>query len=258
MMERWRRLYWLTSVLYLTVITASPAGSGTAPTPDLSGTWTLNEEQSQDPRAVMREAMQNQHQGMGGGGRRGGRGGGGGGGFPGGGGGGGGRGRRSSDSDDSNSNGSQPSDEGEHKGPDPFKAIHDLKISTAGNQLTVAAVDGTDSKVYFTDGRKVSEDKEGVGTIKTQAQWKDGALEVVTKLPKGRKKTEIYEITHDRKHLYVLTTLEGYGRMPDVTFRRVYDPPAPPPQPTEAAPTAPTTSAAPGLRQDDAVIEEDF
>jgi len=94
--------------------------------------------------------------------------------------------------------------------------------------------------VLYTDGRKASEEKPGVGTVKTQADWKDGALTVVTQSPKGRKKTEIFEMTHDRKRLYVLVTLEGYGKMSGVTFKRVYEPePAPgvaPAQPTEPSP----------------------
>jgi hypothetical protein len=188
---------------------------------------------------------------MGGGGRRGGRSGGGGegGGNPGGtggpGGGGGGH-RRGGGDADSGTPGQDPAEDGEHR--DPFAAAHDVKITVAGPQLTLTNADGTPLSVLYTDGRKQSEEKEGVGTVKTQAQWKDGALEVVTKLPKGKKKTEIYEITHDRKRLYVLTTLEGFGKMPEVTFRRVYDPVVPPP-PAAAPPGS-------GLEEEDEIVED--
>src|SRR5882724_8908866 len=95
----WHRFRWLTSGLYLTMLAAAPVGSGTVTsTPDLSGTWTLNEEQSQALRPATQEgAGRGRQGGGGGGGHRGGRrsgggggGGGAGGGGPGGGGGGGG------------------------------------------------------------------------------------------------------------------------------------------------------------------------
>jgi hypothetical protein len=245
MQGRWRHFRWLTPGLYLTLLAAAPAGSGTsAPPPDLSGSWTLNEELSQDPRAMLREAMANGRAEPGGG-RRGGRGGWGG--RRGGGGGdesGGQRGERSAPDADEG---------GERRGGDFGQGWKELKIAASGPQLTLTSTDGASQQVLYTDGRKVSEEKAGVGTVKTQAQWKDGALEVVTQLPKGRKRTEIYEITHDRKRLYVLTTLEGYGRMPTVTFRRVYEPALPP------AAAQPATTPPPGAgAEDDEEIVEDF
>ena len=237
-----RRFQWLSTGLYFTMLAAGPVGPGiVTPLPDLSGTWTLNEGLSQDPRSVLREAMKT-HPGEsgGGGGRRGGRrGGGGGGGFPAGGG------------DDGGRRGAGTGEEGEERpgGPD-FGGLgglggtaKELHIAGTGAELTFTSADGREQRVLHADGRERSEERPGVGTVKTQAQWKDGALEVVTRGPKGRTKTEIFEMTHDRKKLYVLVTLEGYGRTPAVTFRRVYDP--------EPAPAAPAPSLPPSLPNDD-------
>jgi hypothetical protein len=253
MQGRWHRLRWLsTTGLYLVLLAAGsarPATAATAPapaaTPDLSGTWTLNEELSQDPRTALREAQGKEHQGGGGGRRGGGRRGGG---FPAGGGGG----NAGGDSSDTGNarrspDGAGTEDEG-HAGNDFGLEAKELHLKAEGTQLTLAEADGTIRQVLHTDGRKMSEEKPGVGTVKTQAQWKDGALEVVTQLPKGRTKTEIYEMTHDRKRLYVLVTLEGFGKMPTVTFRRVYDP--------EPAPAAAPAPGAPGasLPSDDDIV----
>lgn len=250
MQGRWHRLRWLsTTGLYLTLLAAgparpataatAPAASATSATPDLSGTWTLNDELSQDPRTALREAQGKAGQG-GGGGHRGGRRGGGGA-FPGGGGGNG-SGGSGDGGDSGNARRGQDGSgtEGEGRAGNDFGLdAKELHLKAEGAQLTLSDADGTVRQVLHTDGRKVSEDKPGVGTVKTQAQWKDGALEVVTQLPKGRTKTEIYEMTHDRKRLYVLVTLEGYGRMPTVTFKRVYDPEPPAAPATTPAPPAP-------------------
>ncbi len=258
MQGRWYRLRWLsTTGLYLTLLAAGPARAATAAAaaaaaPDLSGTWTLNQELSQDPRTALREAQGKAGQGGGGGGHRGGRRGGGG--FPGGGGG-------NGDGGDSGNSrrGPNGTDGEEHASNDFGLDAKELHLKAEGTQLTLLDADGTVRQILHTDGRKVSEDKPGVGTVKTQAQWKDGALEVVTQLPKGRTKTEIYEMTHDRKRLYVLVTLEGYGRMPTVTFKRVYDP-EPPAAPAEAAPPAAPAPPAPppppgaGLPGDDDIV----
>jgi hypothetical protein len=250
---RWHLFRWLSTGLYLILLTAGPAGSGTtAPTPDLSGTWTLNDELSQDPRAALREAQEKNRPAQGGGGRRGGRRGGGGGGVPGGGdpgtqGGQGGRARQGA-ADGSGAESDEHSGGAEGAGGEFGLGARELHIAGTGPQLTLSGADGREERVLYTDGRKVSAEKAGVGTVKTQAQWKDGALEVVTQLPKGRTKTEIFEMTHDRKRLYVLVTLEGYGRMPTVTFKRVYDP-----EPAPAAAPAP----GPAQEDDDYDIVED-
>jgi hypothetical protein len=221
-MERGRhRFRWLSTGLYFTMLAAVPVGPGAAPSPpDLSGTWVLNESLSQDPRGVLREAARKAHaeEGSGGGQRRSGEGG-------------------------TAAEGDEPAG-----GPNLGLGAKELHITGIGTALTLAGADGADQRVLYTDGRKTSEEKNGLGKVKTQAQWKDGALEVVTQGPKGRTKTEIFEMTHDRKKLYVLVTLEGYGKMPTVTFRRVYDP--------EPLPVA---APGPGLPDDDDYdLVEDF
>jgi len=229
----WHRFRWLTSGLYVTLLAAAPVSSGTSTaTPDLSGAWTLNEEQSQALRPATPEGAGRGRQGGGGGHRGGRRSGGGSGGGEGG---------------EPGQAGARPGGEAgsgdEHRGAADFGLPKELRITVSGPQLTLASAEGTESRVLYTDGRKASEEKTGVGTVKTQAEWKDGALTVVTESPKGRKKTEIFEMTHDRKRLYVLVTLEGYGKLSGVTFKRVYEPeppPMPPMPPTPPAPAAVT------------------
>jgi hypothetical protein len=186
--------------LIAALVSVRPASAGkpTAATPDLSGTWQLNEDLSQTPQQSMHQGPEGAPpEGRGGGaGRRGGR-------FPGGGGGG----RRPE--------GGGPPD----RRADFEAAEKTMTIVWAAPQLTITYPGGR-QRVLFTDGRKVKEERPDGKTVKTQASWTDtGSLEVVTKTDHGTR-TEIYEITNDGRRLFVLIGFEGRGPR---QFRRAYD-----------------------------------
>jgi hypothetical protein len=184
--------------------------------PDFSGTWTLNDELSEDPRTKMQEA------GGGRGGRGGGRAGGGegGGGFGGRGGvGGGGRGGRRGGGGDSGDRGG----DGASRIGETLAAQKVLTISHKDPQLLVTDLNGR-ARTFFTDARKVEEER-AEGTAKIQTKWKDRSIVVVTKLG-DREITDTYERAADGARLFLTTKMEG-GRA-TFSFRRVYEAPLTP------------------------------
>jgi hypothetical protein len=201
------------------VLPTAAAGQNAAQHPSLQGTWTLNE----DLTARLRESDQQQRTPYerpegGGMGRHGGqRGdGGGGGGFPGG------------------SPGGPPSDMMEEPGEDrrpegprpSFTALNKLTITQKGNEVTITDQEGH-ARVLRADGSKVRDDKAPGGPAELQARWDtDGSLTVRVKPDKGPKRTESYIVSNDGKHLYLVLTMEGDGRRPELKIRRAYDPAA--------------------------------
>jgi hypothetical protein len=199
--------------------------------PDLSGTWKLDKEASDDPSKVMRE-FRSPEGGRSGGGRGGGMGGGGGTGMGhgrgyGGGGGGGGswRGRRGGSSDEG--------------GPDMtewFSALETLQITDREPTLTITDAHGRE-RVLYTDGRKSREEHSHGGTTTVRASWKDGHIQVVSTPETGPKVTETYAVAADGSQLTVTTTIEG--RRSPITIQRIYDavrPGAPKASPPGASP----------------------
>ena len=197
------------------------------PYPNLSGTWQLDKDASDDAQKAMKEARAAESRG-GGGGMAGGRGGHGGG-MGGGGAMGGGRGNRGdSGSQSSSGNG------------DWFGALDTLVIQHAEPSLTITDAAGRVHSLY-TDGRKTEEERSHGGTTTVTATWKDGHVEVVSRPQNGSKITETYSITADRSQLTVVTKIEG-ARGPAFTIRRVYDAVQPgAPKPTPPARRAPAT-----------------
>jgi hypothetical protein len=155
--------------------------------PDLSGTWKLNEDLSEDPRKKMQEA---------GGGRGGGGGTGGGGGMGGGGGG------------------------GAMRLSESFAAEKVLTISHKDPQLVITDLDGR-QRTLFTDARRVEEDRSE-GTARIRARWNDRSIVVVTKVGE-REVTETYERAAVGARLVVTMKIDG-GRAP-FSYRRVYEKP---------------------------------
>ena len=183
--------------------------------PDFSGTWTLNEDLSEDPRTKMQEAGGG-HGGHGrGGGGFGGRGGGGegGGGY-------GGHGGMSGHGGGHRGGG----DSGEHGGDgatrlsETLAAQKVLTISHKDPEVVITDLNGR-ARTLFTDARKVEEERSE-GTAKIQAKWKDRSIVVVTKLG-DREVTDTYERAADGARLFLTTKLEG-GRA-SFSFRRVYE-----------------------------------
>ena len=204
--------------------------------PNLSGTWQLDKNASDDPKKVMEEARA---AAPGGGGYGGGGGHGGGAGHGHGGGGSGGMGGMGSSGGSGGRHGSGPgSGEPNAPGPDPemLAALETLTISHSEPKLTITDASGRE-RVVFTDGRVIEEERSHGGKTKVEAQWKDGHIEIVSKPETGAKVTEAFSITADGSQLTVTTKMEG-GRMGTVTIRRIYDVVKP-----SAAPAAPAKPA---------------
>lgn len=100
-----------------------------------------------------------------------------------------------------------------------------MTIAWAAPQLTVT-YPGDRKRVFWTDHRKVKEERPDGRTIRTRAHWSDnGALYVITRTDSG-KRTEIFEISNDGRRLFVIIGVDGRGPRP-MQLRRVYDRVAP-------------------------------
>ena len=100
--------------------------------------------------------------------------------------------------------------------------IQTLEITHLEPELSIVFADGSGRTIY-NDGREFSEDLEG-GVLKTKGKWKNGAqLVLKSETANGAKITEIYELDGSSERLLVTVKMEGDGRRPDISFRRVYD-----------------------------------
>ncbi len=175
--------------------------------PDLSGQWTLNAAQSDNPRDML-QARDSSGEEPRGGRSRGGYGGRGGFGR---GRGGGGRGRMS--------------DEQRQRMHQTMQLVFDAPaaLTIAETDSSVAfALDGNSALVLYSDGRKVTQKVEGGGDVETKGRWQGNDFVVERKVSGGGKVTEDYLRSQDGKQLYVIVKFEG-GRGRSLEFRRVYD-----------------------------------
>jgi hypothetical protein len=173
---------------------------------DLSGSWKLNREASDDPKQVIQEAAKNAPPRASDGGR--------------------GHGMHGMH----HHGGTSPSEGG---GPErDAGAMPDVETLMAG--LDALKIEHHDPKllitdslghehVLYTDGRKIEEQGDTSGKTKIRAQWTDGHVVVKWEPEHGPTVTETYWVTADGKQLTVSMQFEGRGRMPKVTIRRVYD-----------------------------------
>jgi hypothetical protein len=177
---------------------------------DLSGTWILNPEESDDPSGQMDQ--------MGGGAGGGGmRGGGGGGMRPSGGMGGGMRGGRG----------------GMGGGMDPEKMRQTTEMVRQaaqciglqqGDSTVTLMFDQQRSLVLHIDGRELEQELPAGTKMEIRAGWKGRYFVVEREIDGGGKITEEYTISSGTGQLYVITRLELNDRMPQpLEFRRVYD-----------------------------------
>lgn len=201
-------------LIALTVMLAwlSGAALGAAETPDLSGTWEMDKELSEDPMEKMRERPSS---GMRGGGPGGGRGGPGRGG-PGGPGGGRGGGARSD---------GQSREEMRERMREARVGLERLEIAQSGSEVLITYADSRE-QVLTTDNKKSTiETPFGEGTIR--ARWRDdGGLLVKTRTER-RKTAETYYVTRDGRMMTVLVEMDTGGPMGRVSFKRIYRPAAP-------------------------------
>lgn len=192
--------------------------------PDLSGHWTYNTGQSDNPRSMMQQrdsagGDRGGSPGFGGGGGRGGFGGGRGG-FGGGRGGGGGFGRGGR-----GGRGADMTDEQRQRMRQTmdlaFRPPAALTIVASDSTLTFKSDSGA-ALVLYGDGRKLKQSVDGGGDVEIKAHWQGNDFVVERKVSGGGKVTEDYLRSQDGKQLYVIVSFDG-GRGRSIDFRRVYD-----------------------------------
>src|SRR2546421_7361662 len=189
--------------------------------PDLSGHWTFNAAQSDDPRNRTQtgDTVGGEPRAWGGGGRRGGMGGGRGG-F------GGGRGGRSGGAGGGGGGGGM-SDEQRARMRETmqlaFQAPATLTIAQSDSTVAFTADTGAAVTLYG-DGRKLKQTVGGAGDIEVdlKARWQGNDFVVERKVSGGGKVTEDYLRSRDGKQLFVIVSLDN-GRGRSIEFRRVYD-----------------------------------
>ena len=188
--------------------------------PDLSGHWTFNAAQSDNPRDMLqgRDSTGDQSRGGRGGGYPGM--GGGRGGFSGRGGGGFGRGRGGGER-----GGGGMSDEQRQRMRQTMQLVFDappaLMIVETDSSLAFGSDSGA-ALVLHDDGRKVTQIVDGGGDVEIKGHWQGSDFVVERKVSGGGKVTEDYLRSQDGKQLYVIVKFEG-GRGRSLEFRRVYD-----------------------------------
>jgi hypothetical protein len=188
--------------------------------PDLSGHWTFNAAQSDNPRDMLqgRDSSGDQSRGGRGGGYPGM--GGGRGGFSRRGGGGFGRGRGGGER-----GGAGMSDEQRQRMHQTMLLVFDappaLRIVETDSSLAFGSDSGA-ALVLHDDGRKVTQIVDGGGDVEIKGHWQGSDFVVERKVSGGGKVTEDYLRSQDGKQLYVIVKFEG-GRGRSLEFRRVYD-----------------------------------
>lgn len=167
--------------------------------PDFSGSWQLNEELSENPHDEMMEKMGG-GRGRGGGGRSGG-------GMQGGGGG--------------RGSGGGGREEMQSRMNERVEKVRVLEILHQDPELVIGFADGT-SRTLFTDGRETAEDLEA-GFFEGTAKWKGNSQVVFrSESTNGGKTAETYELNPAADMLWVTTKMDGDGRRPTISFKRVY------------------------------------
>ena len=170
--------------------------------PDLSGQWTLNAAQSDNPRDMLQARDSSGDESRGGYGGRGGFGRGRGGGA-----------------------GSGMSDEQRQRMHQTMQLVFDapaaLTIAQTDSSLAFA-LDGNAPLVLYSDGRKVTQKEEGGGDVETKGRWQGNDFVVERKVSGGGKVTEDYLRSQDGRQLYVIVGFEA-RRGRSIEFRRVYD-----------------------------------
>lgn len=202
------RVLWLLPLALL--LAAAAHGGETDELPvDLTGSWEVNEELSEDPQEKMRASFGGRGGGLGGGRRGGGFGEPGGRGGMGGPGGGRGRGQGAA--------GGQGGESGGWTSPGAER----LEISQEEDSVTIRYNDDRE-RVLYTDGREV-EEQTWRGLVAVRSEWKKkGRLVVKRETHDGPETTETFTLTDDGEQMRVEVRVQT-GRGPTFEFVRVYD-----------------------------------
>ncbi len=165
-----------------------------AANPNLAGTWTLNQKQSDDPREKMREAM------------------------------------NSNGNQDSGA--ATPGRTGRRSGRGPggrggmMRQYSQLTITQTDKGVNVAGATGRLIATTEPPSNDQSSDDNGGGMMRmqpAQAKWQ-GAHLVATRDMFGGTITRTFELSPDGKQLYMTTKIENQRFSQPVTYRFVYDP----------------------------------
>ncbi len=177
----------------------------------IAGKWLLNQNESDDPAAKLRQAFAGSGRRGGGGGGGGRPGGGGGGRRPGGGGGGG--------QDGAFGGQRQPGGGGFGEA---VESARELSIAVSDSLVEMVAREGP-SRTYRTDGIAVKTTGPGGNEVETTSEWKDAAL--VVKISGGRGGAERrYEVDYRTGQLVVTTKLTLPRGGQEVEIRTIYEP----------------------------------
>jgi len=209
----------LTAVLALAA-TATLTAQTTAPRPDISGRWTYNAAQSDNPRGMLQSGDSGgsgeERRGRAGGGRGGYLGGGRGGATGGGYGGGFGGSVRPPDMTDEQRERMRQTMELVFRAP-PALAI------TQTDSTVVFAADTGGGLVIPVSGKKVKQQVAGAADVEIKGRWQGYDFVVERSVTGGGGKfTEDYLRSRDGKQLFVIVNFES-GRGRAMTFRRIYD-----------------------------------
>jgi hypothetical protein len=103
-----------------------------------------------------------------------------------------------------------------------MQASEALRIVQDDSTFVVVDLEGT-LRVHHPDGREKSYPLEGVGYVESRAKWDDDKLVVELRMDGGIRVTRTYELDEEDRQLHVRVRMEG-GQLPRTTnFRRVYD-----------------------------------
>lgn len=179
---------------------AASTSSNSAAKPNINGTWTLNKDQSDDPRQKMQQAMGGSAgSGNGGGAWQGG----------------GGRGRGGG---------------GQGGAGGMMADFNQLTITQRDASVKIAGASGrvltqtSDNVSPNSPSASQSGSDNGPQFSPAVAQWQGSQLVSVMEGRRGGKTTRTYQLSSDGKQLIVTTKIENERLNSPVTFRQVYDP----------------------------------
>jgi hypothetical protein len=104
----------------------------------------------------------------------------------------------------------------------PGGALQTLVIAQDEMAVTIDYGDGR-SQVFHTDGRTTTLELDRGATIAMVASWHDGAFVVERQLLQGGLMTATYQLSGDGQRLYVTVRIEDDGLPESVESQRVYD-----------------------------------
>lgn len=163
--------------------TATPSAK-----PNLAGTWTLNQKQSDDPREKMREAM--------------------------------------NANGNQNSGATNPGRTGRRRGRGMMRQYSQLTIAQTDKGVNVTGATGRLIATTEPQSNDQNSDEGGGGMMRmrpAEAKWQGSQL-VATSDMFGSRVTRTFELSPDGKQLYMTTKVESQRFSQPVTYRLVYDP----------------------------------